>query len=163
MHLNLIAIVTLLSTCWIASSTECTAQTVELNGLYIILDDARDCPNRRPTVNNKTKKYCVSQRPIISAVEFESISQVIIDSIHNQKMVILKLSKNGFNTWKGVIKNFPNSSMALIIDGFAAGTFKNKEGEIPSFNIPINGPINSTEVDWIYEHLKKTSPIDKKD
>lgn len=163
MHLNLIATGILISACWIAPFTECQAQTVELSGLYIILDDTKDCPNRRPTVNNKAKKYCVSQRPIISAAEFESVSQVIVDSVHNQKTIILRLSKNGFNTWKGIIKNFPNSSMALIIDGFASGTFKNKEGEIPSFNIPINGPLNSTEVDWIYEHLKKTGPTDKKD
>ena len=77
-------------------------------------------------------------------------------------MVILELTQNGFNTWKGVIKNFPESNLVLIIEGFAVGTFKN-EGQIPGIKIPVNGPTGSREVYWIYDHLKKTSPSDKKE
>ena len=124
-----------------------------LNGFYILMENQSKCDHPFPVLHEKTT-MCSTEKPIISDKDFVSVSEIMYDSTLFLKVIELKLSTEGFNVLRTLATRLPDSKIALVLDGKVTGIYKGSSGLI-SQSIPISGSINSNEVDWIYERLKK--------
>jgi hypothetical protein len=53
-----------------------------------------------------------------------------------------------------VMDKLPGAQVTLVVNGKVAGTFEGLDKSIGR-TITILGGQNNTEIDWIYQHLKK--------
>jgi len=133
-----------------------TAAQGSITGFYIMIKNKKNCPNSLYS-HDGTKTYCLPKGPVITEADFESVSEVQYDSLLQLKFIKLKLTSNGFKSLKFLTQRLSDSKLALVIDNQVAGVFDNVDKNI-SRTIPIRGGINATEVQWIYDRLKKPNP-----
>ena len=133
-------------------------QTTVLSGFYINISNKKKCSNLITAFVGRDD-YCVSENPIIGVSEFESISRIKIDPITGEQSIVLKLSPVGNRAWEGVLKNLPDALLVLVVEGYVVGTFKN-EGYRKSNVIPIYAPRESSQLQWIYDHLKSVMVVE---
>ncbi len=126
------------------------------NGFYIVIETKIGCTNLVPGLSRATT-YCLPKGPVITSAEFETVSDIKFDAAKQLKSFNLKLSPEGFKILKILAGRLPDSRMALVIDNTVAGIFESK-GMIVNQTVPIRGAIDSHEIDWIYDKIKKTKP-----
>lgn len=124
------------------------------SGFYIVIETKIGCTNLVPGLSRATT-YCLPKEPVITSAEFETISDLKFDV--QVKFFNLKLSAEGFNILKTLAGRLPDSRMALVIDNKVAGIFESK-GMIVNQTVPIRGTIDSQEIDWIHQKIKKAKP-----
>ena len=150
---NLSVIVTFLSFHFLG--THQTYSQKASSGFYIVIETKIGCTNLVPGLNRAT--YCLPKEPVITSAEFETISDLKFDVPKQVKFFNLKLSTEGFKILKTLAGRLPDSRMALVIDNTVAGIFESK-GMIVNQTVPIRGAIDSQEIDWIHQKIKKTKP-----
>ena len=125
-------------------------------GFYVLIETKQNCENLLPALKGH-EVYCLPKEPIIVKAEFEWISEIKYDPRKQSKYFYLKLSEEGFKILKTLAERLPNSKVALVVDGQVTGIFRSN-GKVINRSMPINGKIDSAEVDWIHEKLGKAKP-----
>jgi hypothetical protein len=124
----------------------------ESTGFYVILDRKRECKNPFKSMNEGLP-LCLSKAPIIAQGDFESISQVFIDSVKQAKYINLKISKGAYDKFLLISKKLPRIDLALVVDGTIVGVLDNLDAI--GNPIPIYANLYSSDVEWVYQKLKK--------
>jgi hypothetical protein len=135
---------------WV-SFTDCFSQ--QPTGFYFAIEDRRNCPYVIYAFDEK-RKYCVTKEPIIKDTEFESVSEIEYDLARQSKFVNLQLTKKGFALIKKLASQLPNKKLLLVVNDRVVGTFDGMD-QLVSRTVPISGPVDSKEIDWVYDKLKK--------
>ena len=151
---NLSVIVTFLSFHFLG--THQTYSQKASSGFYIVIETKIGCTNLVPGLSRATT-YCLPKEPIITSAEFETISDLKFDVPKQTKFFNLRLSAEGFKILKALAGRLPDSRMALVLDNTVAGIFESK-GMIVNQTVPIRGAIDSQEIDWIHQKIKKAKP-----
>jgi preprotein translocase subunit SecD len=134
-----------------ARLTDCFSQ--QSNGFYFVIEDMRNCTNIIYTFDDK-QRYCTTKEPILKDSEFEGISEIEYDLLRQSKFVKLQLSKKGFELLKKLTKQLPSKKLLLVVNNRVVGVF-NGVNQVISRSIPISGPLDSQEIDWVYNQLRK--------
>jgi hypothetical protein len=127
-----------------------------VSGFYVILTIRKNCPHNLST-RDGTKTYCLTKEPVIAESDFESVGDVQFDSLLKEKFILLKLTDNGYNSFKFMANRLPDSRLVLVIDDQVAGVFDHVDKHIGR-TIPIRGGINAAGIDWVHDRLKKAKP-----
>jgi len=124
----------------------------ELTGFYIILERKKECVN---TFRSRVEglPLCLSKAPIIAQGDFESISDIFTDSVRHAKYINLKISREAHDKFLLISKKLPRIDLALVVDGTIVGILDNLESI--GNPIPIYADFYSSDVEWVYEKLKK--------
>jgi hypothetical protein len=130
-----------------------------ISGFYVLINNKKNCPNRL-TSHDGTKTYCLPTEPVITESDFESVSEVKYDSLLQQKYLMLKLTSNGLKSLKFLTQRLPDSKLALVINNQVAGVFDSVDKNLGNLSrtIAIRGGVNTPEVQWIYDWLKRGKP-----
>ena len=124
-------------------------------GFYLEIPGAkRSCVNKIPTINGK-QSFCVADNPVITATEFESVSEVRYEAAAKTKYIELVLTPKATKVISGLMATLPESKMLLIVDNKVVGIFNPKAIEqITGRIIRIDSAMDAPEIDWIYDKLK---------
>lgn len=122
------------------------------SGFYIILSKDKTCTNPFKALGSKSP-MCVSKNPIVSELEFENVSKIIIDSLNFSKHINLKISNEAFNRLQILTTKISNIALVLVVDRTIIGVLENIN--TLANPIPINSTLNSNNINWIYKRLKK--------
>jgi hypothetical protein len=141
------ALIALMIVIWQEAYTQ-----TESTGFYIVLDKKNECTNSFSSFT-PGKPLCLSKRPIISQIDFISVSEIQIDSFLRAKYISLKISKEADARLRLLSKKLPNTALALVIDGTIIGVVEN----LPSVHnpIPIYGSMYSADIERIHDKIKK--------
>jgi hypothetical protein len=123
------------------------------NGFYFAIEDKRNCPSIIYSLDEK-ERFCITKEPIIRETEFESVSEIEYDLVRKSKIIKLQLTKKGFAMINKLNGQLPNKKLFLVVDNHLVGIF-NETGQIVNRVLPIDGPIDSKQIDWLYDKLKK--------
>ena len=123
-----------------------------ISGFYVLLAVKKNCPNQLST-RDGTKTYCLTTEPVIPESDFELIGDVQFDSLLLQKYFVLRLTNNGFSSFKFMVNRLPDAKLVLVIDELVAGVFDHVDKNIGR-SIPIRGNSNTAGIDWIHDRLK---------
>lgn len=129
------------------------AQAVS-TGFFVLIEDKTGCTNLIASLSSG-EKYCLPNDPVITSVEFESVSDIKYDKASRMKYINLKLSHEGFKILKTLIGRLPDSKLALVIDNKVVGIFDRK-GKGLNRIMPIKG--DSPNLHWIHDKLQKPKP-----
>jgi hypothetical protein len=96
---------------------------------------------------------CLSKAPIIAQGDFESISNIFTDSVRLAKYINLKISKEAYDKFLLISRKLPRIDLALVVDGTIVGVLDNLDAI--GNPIPIYANLYSSDVEWVYQKLKK--------
>lgn len=129
------------------------AQTPDA-GFFLMVEDKTNCPHLVRVLNGPIS-YCIPNYPVIPESEFKFEGDLKVSTVYEHSSIDLRLTQAGFNTLKSLATNLPNTKLILVIDNFVVGTF-DQIATIHSPVIPVNGKINSPEMNWLYDWVKKS-------
>jgi hypothetical protein len=130
----------------------------DATGFYVLLDRKKECTNPFKSLSISTP-MCLSKNPIITEVDFESVSTIHTDSLRATKYISLKISKEAYGKVRLMAKKLPRTNLVLVVDGTIIGIISNLD--TMGNPIPIYSDLYSSEVDWVFQKLKKVRPGEK--
>jgi hypothetical protein len=131
----------------------------ESTGFYVVLDRKKECNNPFKSLTIMSVPLCLSKSPIIAEDDFESVGTIHTDSTRATKYLNLKISKEAYARFLLMARKLPRTNLALVVDGTIVGVIDNldKVGN----PIPIYSNLYSSDVEWVYQKLKKVKPGEK--
>jgi hypothetical protein len=114
-----------------------------------MIPDLENCPQVIRSMDNQ-RFFCVTQRPILGESAFESVGD--IQQGVKTKYIELFLSEKGIDALKKLVARLPKTNLVLVVNNKAVGVLHDK-ALLGQF-IRIDGPENSTEINWIHDQLK---------
>ena len=130
----------------------------ETTGFYIVLDKKKECTNPFKSLTISIP-LCLSKNPIIAEIDFESVSTIHTDSVRSTKYINLKISKAAYGKFMLMARKLPRTNLALVVDGTIVGVIENLESI--GNPIPIYSGMYSSDVEWVYQKLKKVKTGEK--
>ncbi|MFM9838572.1 MAG: hypothetical protein ACKVOQ_09935 [Cyclobacteriaceae bacterium] len=131
--------------------TVCFSQTV--NGFYFAIEDRRNCASIIYSLDEK-ERFCITKEPIIRDTEFESVSNIEYDQAGRSKFIKLRLTKRGFALINMLSGQLYNKKLFLVVGNHLVAIVK-EAGQIVNCTVLISGPIDSKQIDWVHDKLKK--------
>lgn len=127
------------------------------SGIYLSTGKSGNCQQKVKFYGKDKEFLCLTEMPIIPETEFLMVSEIQTDSIQNIRYVDLWISRNSFANLKLLSSKLPNNELVLVLDHQVAGIFDPHLDQLPTNFIRITGALNSWEIFWIYENLKKSA------
>lgn len=125
-------------------------------GFYMVIEANSNCTNLAHALSGGGL-YCLPEDPIIPESEFEYIGDIEYNRPKGQKRFDLRLSPNGFKTLATLASKLPESKVALVIGGHVSGIYDSK-GQIHNRTIVVWGALDSPDIEWMHEKVKKKKP-----
>ena len=126
------------------------------SGFYVIINSKVNCANEVNTLTGHGS-FCLPNVPVITSDEFESIGEITRDRDRSIKYLELTLSQEGFTILRTLAGRLPDTRLALVVDNKVAGVFEGMSRYVNRI-LPISGPIDSNEIEWIHNKIGKTKP-----
>ena len=128
------------------------------SGVFMIMKPSKNYEAYAKTVstrdNSKNNLVFVPLNPLISADEFNKVSEIIIDSKQNTTYFYLTLSNEGIKKLKDITTKVQGVKLVLVVNDTVIGHLK-AMNQIVNKSIEINGPTGSSDVLWAHTRLKK--------
>jgi hypothetical protein len=138
----------------LACFTAVLAQAPIEPGFYLTQESKKTPCGQQVKSFRKGVTYCILPRPILSASEFEFITEIRSDTITHLEYVDLWISASGLNAVKTAIEMLPDSRMVLVLDNIVAGTFTDDFIKTKTKYIRISGVGTSKEIERIHSLLQ---------
>ncbi len=121
------------------------------SGFYIVLNEDKNCKNQFKQLNQKIP-LCLSERPFVTAQDFEAVSLIYRDTLTFSKYTSLKITDVSFGRLHTLTATLPKIKLVLVIDGRIIGVFENI-GTMRN-PIPITGALFTNDVELIQQSLE---------
>lgn len=138
----------------LASFIAALAQAPIEPGFYLTQEGQKTKCRQEVKSFKKGVRYCILPRPILSADEFEFVTEIHKDTITRLEYVDLWISVSGLNSVKAAIEMLPDSRMVLVLDNIVAGTFTKDFIKKKTKYIRISGVGTSKEIKHIHTILQ---------
>jgi hypothetical protein len=122
------------------------------SGFFLVVASKSPCAHLVQTVDFQ-QEYCITEDPIIKPTDFTVVGDLQYDLVHENQFFNLRFTKSGLETLTLICKNLPDKQLVLVVNGKAAGIYRNKSIQ-PVQLMPISGKANSKEIRWVYDNLK---------
>ena len=123
-------------------------------GFFLVIENQENCTHLVHVVTGPIT-YCVPNNPVISKTEFTFVGDLKLVKGYELSSIDLRLTPEGFKTLETLTVNLPNTKLALVLEDHVVGIFDSK-GVIRGSILPVTGKVNSPEMEWLYNRVKKS-------
>ncbi len=137
---------------FLASNADILAQL--RTGLYITTGSNVELCDNKIKLLNEEKVYCLSQEPVLETDSFESIGEILYDSVYNMRQFKIRLTPLGGKRVSAIAQKLPQHKLAVVVDGILISVL-NLDGIYNARNIVIWDEFDSHSLEWIHKSLTK--------
>lgn len=123
-------------------------------GFFLVIENRENCVHLVHAVIGPVT-YCVPGSPVISKTEFTFVGEMKPVKGYELSSIDLRLTPEGFKTLETLTVNLPNTKLALVLEDHVVGIFDSR-GVIRGSILPVTGKVNSPEMEWLYNWVKKS-------
>ena len=123
-------------------------------GFFLVIENPENCAHLVHAMTGPVS-YCVPSNPVIPKAEFTFVGELKKVQGYELSSIDLRLTPEGFKTLETLTANLPNTKLALVLENHVVGIFDSK-GVIRGSILPVSGKVNSPEMEWLYNWVKKS-------